>query len=87
MNTKEMNCMGCNMNKEMEYKINEFIIFVIEIFKEKKDMSGKDVHELFEKNGVLKYLHDGYDVLHTQGEDWIINDIEEFLKARKQRIK
>ena len=39
----------------MEKKINDFIVFCMEIYKSKKFMTGKEVYELFEKYGVLKY--------------------------------
>lgn len=70
------------MGDNMEKKINDFIVFCIEIFKEENKFTGKEVYELFEKYGVLKYLHDGYDMLHTQGDRWLIKDINEFLKIR-----
>lgn len=70
------------MGEDIEYKINEFIIFCLELYKEKEKMTGKDTYDLFEKYGLLDYLHDGYDVLHTQGDGWIMNDIDEFLKNR-----
>lgn len=50
--------------------------------KEENKLTGKEVYELFEKYGVSKYLHDGYDMLHTQRDRWITNDINEFLKIR-----
>lgn len=50
--------------------------------KQETKLTGKEVYELFEKYGVLKYLHDGYDMLHTQGDGWLMNDIKEFLKIR-----
>ncbi len=49
----------------MEKKINDFIVFCMEIYKSKKSMTGKEVYELFEKYGVLNYLQEGYEVLHT----------------------
>ncbi len=70
------------MGEDIEYKINEFIIFCIELYKEKEKMTGKDTYDLFKKYGLLDYLHDGYDVLHTQGDGWIMNDIDEYLKNR-----
>lgn len=66
----------------MDKKINDFVIFCIEVFKEENNMSGKEVYELFEKYGVLKYLENGYDMLHTQGAGWLMNDIDEFLRIR-----
>lgn len=41
----------------------------------------------FEKYGVFKYLHDGYDVLHTQGDGWLMNDIDGFLEIRGYNAK
>lgn len=66
----------------MDKKINDFVVFCIEIFKKENDLNGKDVYEIFENYGVLKYLQEGYEVLHTQSEGWIINDITEFLNIR-----
>ena len=70
------------MGDDMEKKINDFIVFCMEIYKSKKSMTGKEVYELFEKYGVLNYLQEGYEVLHTQGDSWLVNDIEEFLDVR-----
>lgn len=70
------------MEENIEYKINEFVIFCIEVFKEHKGLTGKEVYNIFEKYGVLEYLREGYDVLHTQGDAWLMNDIDDFLKIR-----
>ncbi len=66
----------------MNKKINDFVVFCMEIYKAEKNISGKEVYELFEKYGVLNYLQDGYDMLHTQGNSWLINDIDKFLEVR-----
>ena len=64
----------------MEEEINSFIIFCIEAYKEKDNQSGADVYNLFKEKGVLEYLRDGYDVLHTQGMYYLIDDIAEFIE-------
>ena len=66
----------------MNKKINDFVVCCMEIYKAEKNISGKEVYELFEKYGVLKYLQDGYDMLHTQGDSWLISDIAKFLEVR-----
>lgn len=66
----------------MEKKINDFIIFCMEIYKHKEKITGKEVYDLFEKYGLFEYLHDGYDMLHTQGSEWLIKDIDEYIKYR-----
>ena len=70
------------MGDKMDKKINDFIVFCLEIYKTKKGLTGKAVHRLFKEYGVMDYLQEGYDVLHTQGDQWIVNDIDEFLKIR-----
>lgn len=66
----------------MEKKINDFIVFCLEIYKFENGLSGEEVYQLFENYGVLNYLKEGYEVLHTQGDRWLINDINEYLKNR-----
>lgn len=31
---------------------------------------------------VIDYLKEGFDVLHTQGKDWVIEDIDKYLENR-----
>ena len=71
----------------MEKKINDFIVFCLEVFKLKYNLSGKEAYDLFDKYKVFEYLEEGYDMLHTQGEEWLINDIKEFLKIRDYDIE
>lgn len=68
----------------MDKKINDFILFCIEYYKMENKLSGKEVYDIFKKYGVLEYLEEGYEMLHTQGEKWIVNDIKEFIKNKKE---
>lgn len=68
------------MEKSLEKKINEFVIFCLEIYKTKHNMEGKQVYKIFKDYKVIEYLESGYDVLHTQGDSWLMNDIEEYLE-------
>jgi hypothetical protein len=45
-------------------------------------MSGEDVMRLFDEKGVTQYLTKNFGVLHTQGERWIVEEIEEFLQDK-----
>ena len=47
-------------------------------------MSGEEAMQLFSQYGVLEYLYDFFDVLHTQGHQWILADIDEFIQARRK---
>ena len=63
----------------------EFISACIESYKVRHAASGADVANLFEARGVLDYLADGYDVLHTQSLDYVVDDIEIFIAKRGGR--
>ena len=63
-------------------KVAEFISFCIEVFANAKKKSGADVARLFDSCGLISYLDEGYDVLHTQGREWLIADMDDYLKVR-----
>jgi hypothetical protein len=46
-------------------------------------MTGKDTIRLFNQFGVLDYLGSFYDVLHTFGDKYIVEDIDQFIKERQ----
>lgn len=68
----------------MDEKINDFVIFCLEGYKLKNSLTGKEAYDIFDKYGIFDYLTKGYDVLHTQGEPYLMNDIEEIIKIRKE---
>lgn len=66
----------------MDKKINDFIIFCLESYKSKYNIKGNYAYIIFDEYDLFNYLKDGYDLLHTQGQDYIINDIDTYLKNR-----
>ena len=65
------------MSKTLQFKV-----FCFEAYRAEKKMSGKQTMEIFKKFGVLDYLGECYDVLHTTGREYIIGDIDAFISAR-----
>ncbi len=65
-----------------EEKVIEFASFCIENFKVKHSITGKEVAILFRQSGVLEFIRNGYEMLHTQGKEYILEEIEIFLKNR-----
>ena len=45
-------------------------------------MSGADVAVVFTQYGVFDYLVRGDGVLQSMGGEWLVEDIEEFLRLR-----
>lgn len=66
------------MSKTLEFKV-----FCFEAYRADKKMSGREAMSLFKKYGVLNYLETCFDVLHTVGRDYIVEDIDIFIDARK----
>jgi len=61
-----------------------FISFCIEQYAKAKNMATDDVVELFEQYGITEHFCAFYDVLHTQGHNWLIEEIDEMIKQRKK---
>ena len=48
-------------------------------------MSGEEVLDMFTKYGVTDYLNKCFEPLHTQGRQWLIDEIDEFIAIRKDK--
>ena len=66
------------MSKTLEFKV-----FCFESYRAEKGLTGREAMSIFKKYGVLEYLGECYDVLHTVGRDYIIEDIDLFIAARR----
>ena len=62
----------------------EFVIFCIENIAEKLKKKADQIYvELTEKSNILNdYIVPEYEMLHTQGKEYIVNDIIEVMKER-----
>ncbi|MBO4741112.1 MAG: DUF3791 domain-containing protein [Bacteroidales bacterium] len=58
----------------------EFVSFCIEQYKVATNSKGRDVEKMFQQKGVISFLLEHYEVLHTQGEPAILKEIYEYLK-------
>lgn len=61
-----------------------FIIFCVEQYKLKNNISGKEAFNIFEKYKVNDYLYQNFDVLHTLGSEYLTQDISEYISLRKK---
>ena len=62
-----------------------FLTFCLENYKNHKKIDAGEVLSLFNKYDVLEYLENVYDTLHTQGKEYIIAEIDEYIKKRKKQ--
>lgn len=70
--------------EKRDVDIAYFISFCIEQYKTKHHLSGEEAISLFEKYGVLSYLSDNFEILHTQSRQWMLEEIEDYIAKRKE---
>lgn len=70
------------MKKEQQ-DIAMFLSFCIEQYAKAKNMKTEDVADLLERYGIAKHICEFYDVLHTQGGQWLVEEIDEMINRRK----
>ena len=63
--------------------LKEVVAKYKEMYKAEKGMTGIMTQELFEKYKVFDYLDTFYEVLHTTGTRYMVNDIDLYIKARQ----
>ena len=61
----------------------KFKTFCLEQYKQEHGITGAEAVTRFKRYGVLDYLNSFYDVLHTTGAKFIVNDIDLFIQARQ----
>lgn len=62
----------------------EFYTYCLEKYAIERKISGMKAWVEFKESGVDDYLIDNYDMLHTQGTDYVLEDIHHLI-ARKKR--
>jgi len=64
-----------------------FLAFCLENYKEHKNISAEEALFLFNKYNVLEYLQEVFDTLHTQSEEYIMTEIDNYINNRKIKPK
>ncbi|MBO7114244.1 MAG: DUF3791 domain-containing protein [Bacteroidaceae bacterium] len=64
--------------------IFEFYTYCLENYATRKQISGMRAWVLFKESGADEYVIDNYDLLHTQGMDYILDDIQRFINRRRR---
>lgn len=69
------------MNRTMD-----FTVFCIESYKQAQRLTGKETVDLFVQYNVFEYIASFYDILHSNGQEYIIEDIDAYIKSRKNLV-
>ncbi|MBR0378056.1 MAG: DUF3791 domain-containing protein [Lachnospiraceae bacterium] len=71
----------------MDRESFSFVIYMIHACANRWRKVPSDVYKMLQKTGCIdNYLVPHYDILHTQGTDYIVDDIEEYLGIRGVRV-
>jgi len=63
-------------------KIEKYQLFCLEMYKIKRNLTGKVALKEFERYDVFSFISAGYEVLHTQSLDYAISQIIEYIEER-----
>ena len=70
--------------KEVSHEVFEFYTYCLENYARSKRISGIDAWALFKESGADDYIVDNYDLLHTQGTEYVLDEIQRFIQKRKK---
>lgn len=72
------------MTEAMKEKQIDFAIFVMYRLAESWDEPVASVYRRLEKSGALRdYIFPFYDVLHTQGSQYLVDDVTEYVEKHE----
>ena len=60
----------------------DFLVYCIEMYKNKFNLSGADAQEIFSKSGADLYILNNFDSLHTTGLEYTLDDIQGFIEGK-----
>ena len=71
-------------SRKVTHEEFEFYTYCIEKYAQEKGLTGLQAFALLKRYGADEYLIDHYDLLHTQGTGYVIDEIDRFIQRRKR---
>lgn len=71
-------------NREVLKEVFEFYTYCLENYAIRKQISGMRAWVTFKESGADEYVIDNYDLLHTQGLEYVLDDIQRLINRRKK---
>lgn len=60
-----------------------FLIYCTEQYKLARNLSGRQVSELFSRYLVWDYIYSCFEALHTTGANYIVDDIDQYIEVQQ----
>lgn len=71
------------MEEKLDKKTLEFTVFLIHALADDWHKSYRSVYKVLNESGIIDgYIVPCYDVLHTQGKQYLVEDITDFVKEK-----
>lgn len=70
--------------KEVPKEVFEFYTYCLENYAIRKQISGIRAWVLFKESDADEYIISNYDLLHTQGMEYVLDDIQRFINRRNK---
>lgn len=67
-------------------KNQRFILFCLENYKINHRISGAKALHDFQKYDVFSFLEAGFDVLHTQSRNYLVSEINQYIKSHHATV-
>lgn len=62
---------------------NQFLVFCIEQYRLRGNLTSAGVLAMFIRLGLDRFLMENFEVLHSQGAEYILHEIDVYIKKRK----
>ncbi|MBP1614875.1 MAG: hypothetical protein H6Q13_2323 [Bacteroidetes bacterium] len=72
-------------SKKDSEKVLLFKMFCIENYREKEKLSPQETLILFSEYKIFSFLEETFEMLHTQGDEYIMDSISTYIKNKKKR--
>ena len=72
-------------SRKIKREVFEFYTYTLEKYALEKGMSGLQALALFRHYGADDFLIDHYDLLHTQGTGYVLDELGRFIQRRKRK--
>lgn len=62
---------------------NQFLVFVVEYYRNKKNLSGKGIIALFDKYNIWDLAKKSYFLWHIESPENFVHEIDNYVSTRK----
>lgn len=62
-----------------------FVIYCMERYRYFKGLSGAEAAKIFEQYGIYGYINRYFESLHTMGDNYIVQDIDDYISVQANR--